>query len=274
MAIKDILVHLSDSDDCAGRVNTAIALAQTHGAHLTGLYTYWIASIPGYVKAQIDADILARNRESYLERAHVIQDEFTTAAQHAGIAFESRCEEGDSERLLCLHARYCDLLIIGRYASGSTQHAIDLVESVILHCGKPVMVLPQAGVVAPPGRHVVVAWNASREAIHAIDAALPLLVAAERVDVLEVDPANKTGDPLPGADISTHLARHGVKVQAEGVSSNAQGVGQTLLARAVSDGADLLVMGAYGHARWRELILGGATAHVLRHTDMAVLMAH
>ena len=154
------------------------------------------------------------------------------------------------------------------------ESATNLVESVILECGKPVMVLPETGIASQPGRHVVVAWNGLREAIRAIDAALPLLCAAERVDVLEVDPADTEGNPLPGADISTHLARHGINIRAEALASNGEGVGEALLARAVTDGADLLVMGAYGHARWRELILGGATAHVLRQTKMAVLMTH
>ena len=274
MAIKDILVHLTDGGDCAARVDTAIALAQAHGAHLTGLYILWIPVMPGYVEAQIGAEVLNRQRELYLERANAARDKFSNSAETAGISFESRCAEGLGNELLCLHARYCDLLLMGRHANAFMDDATNLAESVILESGKPVMVLPEAGVAGLPGRHVAVAWNGSREAIRAIDAALPLLCAAERVDVLEVDPADNDGNSLPGADISTHLARHGVKVRAAGLASGGEGVGEALLARAVSDGADLLVMGAYGHARWRELILGGATAHVLRHSNMAVLMAH
>ena len=274
MAIKDILLHLSDHDDCATRVDTAIALAQAHDAHLTGLYALWIPVMPGYVEAQIGADILAQQRAIYTERAEKAQEQFSKAAQSAGISFESRCAEGRSDEVLSLHGRYCDLMLMGRGITDTMEPSTSLIESVLLQSGKPVMVLPEGAGAAPPGRHVMVAWNGSRESIRAIDAALPLLCAAQQVSLVEVDPANTPGNPLPGADICTHLARHGVKINAEGLASHSGSVGEALLGRAVSDGADLLVMGAYGHTRWRERILGGATAHVLEHAKLALLMAH
>lgn len=272
MAIKDILVHLTD--DCEARVSSAIALAQAHDAHLTGLYPVSIPTMPNYVKAQIGDDVLQRQRDIYMERARAAEHQFSSAAQTAGIPFEARCVEGQSIELLCLHSRYCDLLILDRLCGDEVEESTYLAETLILESGKPVMLIPKEGMRAPPADHIAVAWNASREAARAVDAALPLLCAAKQVNILEVDPATAHDSSLPAADIGTHLARHGVNVRAEGLASNGNNVGEVLLARALTDGADLLVMGAYGHARWREQILGGATAHVLANSKMAVLLAH
>lgn len=277
MAIKDILVHVTDGPECAARIQTALALAQAHDAHLTGLYTMWIPPMPSYVAAEIGADIIARQRALYEERMHGAERAFQTRTREAGVSSEWRESESRRAQALLLHARYCDLVIMGRHEEGTGEPSVHLVENVVLGSGKPVLVLPDEGTPRGLGQHVMVAWNLSREAVRATDAALPLLAKAARVDVIAVDPRmddEQEHGPMPGADLCAHLARHGVRAEAQAVDSGRHGVGQTLLERAAADGADLLVMGAYGHARWREVVLGGATAHVLRHAGIPVLMAH
>lgn len=276
MSIKDILVHVTDGPECAARLDAAISLAQAHEAHLTGLYTMWIPPMPSYIAAEVGSDIVARQRALYEERMHDAEQAFRARADAAGVSSEWRHSESNRAQGLLLHARYCDLVLMGRHGEGA-EPSVNLVEHVVLSSGKPVLVLPDAGAPRGLGRHVMVAWNLSREAVRAIDAALPLLAAAERVDVIAVDPQIDDGaahGEVPGADLCVHLARHGVRAEAQAVASGRHDVGQTLLERATADGADLLVMGAYGHARWRELVLGGATAHVLRHADIPLLMAH
>jgi len=123
------------------------------------------------------------------------------------------------------------------------------------------------------GQRVVVGWNSTREAARAVNDAMPLLVAAEVVTVLTIDAreAPLGHGQLPGADISLHLARHGVKAQVEQTVSADLSVGDVLLSRAADLGADLLVMGAYGHSRLRELLLGGATRTLLGFTGLSVV---
>lgn len=277
MAIRDILVHVTDGAECPARVDAAVALALAHGAHLTGLYTMWIPQMPSYIAAEVGTDIVARQHALYEARLHAAERSFQARTQAAGVSGEWRQSESHRAQSMLLHARYCDLLIMGRHGEGDGEPSVSLVENVVLGAGKPVLVLPDEGAPRGLGRHVMVAWNHSREAVRAIDSALPLLAAAERVDVIAVDPRvddEQAHGVLPGADLCAHLARHGVRAEAQAVQSGRRSVGQTLLERAAADGADLVVMGAYGHARWRELVLGGATAHVLRHASVALLMAH
>ncbi len=276
MAIKDILVHLSDEAACAARVDAAAALAEAHDAHLTGLYTLWVPPLPGYVATQIGEELVARQRAVYTSRAEDASNAFSERARRVGIPFEARTIEGRVIDVLIRNTRYSDLVIMGRHEETAVERPIGVVEAVVLGSGKPVLVLPDEGAPQGIGTHVTAAWNGSREAVRAIDAALPLLERAERVDVIAVNPRGVRGThgDVPGADLAAHLARHGVRAEAQAVDSSGRSVGETLLARAHADGANLLVMGAYGHARWREVVMGGVTAHVLRDAPIPVLMAH
>jgi len=121
---------------------------------------------------------------------------------------------------------------------------------------------------------VLVAWNGSREATRAVHDALPLLRRAEKVTVLSIDPDEDAEPRLPGADVSLHLARHGVTAQAATIAGTDVAVGDLLLSYAADHDIDLIVMGAYGHTRLREVVLGGATRTLLRHMTVPVLMSH
>ena len=122
----------------------------------------------------------------------------------------------------------------------------------------------------------MVAWDGGREAVRAINDALPLLAGAEHVDVVSVNPEERGTDhgEIPGADMCLHLARHGVNAEAQHIAASDVDVGNMLLSRVADVGADLLVMGAYGHSRWREIVLGGATHQVLSEMTVPVVMSH
>jgi nucleotide-binding universal stress UspA family protein len=137
-------------------------------------------------------------------------------------------------------------------------------------------VVPYIGAATPPGKRVIVAWNGGREAARAVNDALPLLVAADQVDVVCVNPGRGEEDDadLPGADLCLHLARHGVKAEAQELVASDIEAGDLLLSRAADSGADLIVMGAYGHARWREVVLGGVTRQLLNQMTVPVFMSH
>jgi nucleotide-binding universal stress UspA family protein len=149
---------------------------------------------------------------------------------------------------------------------------------VILGVGRPVLVIPHSGEFPVIGERVLVAWDASRLATRAVNDALPLLESAREVVVMAVNPRTEEGErghgEIPSADICLHLARHGVRAEAQHLYADDLGVGPLLLSRAIDEGIDLIVCGAYGHARWREIVLGGVTRHLLEHMTIPVLMSH
>src|SRR5262249_16615355 len=154
--------------------------------------------------------------------------------------------------------------------------ADDLPERLILGAGRPVLVVPYAGRFERIGERVLLAWNASREATRAANDALALLERATKVTVLSVNPRRgPTGHrDIPGADIALHLARHGVRCEASSITTDEVGLDDMLLSQAADSDADLIVMGGYGHSRLGELVLGGATRHILRQITVPVLMSH
>jgi nucleotide-binding universal stress UspA family protein len=150
-------------------------------------------------------------------------------------------------------------------------------EEVALAAGRPILVTPFSWTPSRIGRRVLVAWNARREAARAVSDALPILCKAEWVSVLVVNPEKWAISPHgeePGADIALYLARHGVKVQVEVAESEAAKVGEVIRARAHKAGAELVVMGAYGHSRTLELILGGVTRDMLCEMTVPVFVSH
>jgi nucleotide-binding universal stress UspA family protein len=203
---------------------------------------------------------------------------FDDVTGRRSLSAEWRMASGFPLDVSAVHARYADLTIMGQLDPDNEWASViyALPEDVALSSGRPVLVVPYAGTFPSVGQRVLVAWDASREATRAVNDAMPLLSAASSVTVMTIDPQQSReehGD-VPGADIALHLARHGVAAQVESTVSGGIGVGDALLSRASDLGADLLIMGAYGHSRGRELILGGATRTVLESMTLPVLMAH
>ncbi|HEY1259015.1 MAG TPA: universal stress protein [Stellaceae bacterium] len=281
MSYKDLLVVLDRAADAPERIAVATALAERSAAHLVGLYPVPDPAFPvraGY----LDMALIESAYEEFRQRASADADQmretFEHAAQLRGLSFEWRAAGESWEGDPALHARYADLTILGQIDPDNPEMAAfrPHPERVTLASGRPILVVPYAGHFATLGQRVLVGWDASREATRAVGDAMPLLAAAEQVTVLAIDPQAGPGGhgELPGADISLHLARHGVKAVIERTVSADVPIGDVLLSRAADLGADLLVMGAYGHSRARELLLGGATRTVLGSMTLPVLMSH
>lgn len=267
--MKDILVHVDNGPRAEARIRVAARLAQRFGARLTGLF------------AQTDSNraaMVARRSSDGLQAAMTAaQTQFATLTAdldsrwwqlpHGEPAFVA------GETMFC--ARYFDLVVMGQNVPDDRQVPDDLVEEVVLNCGRPVLVLPYVGDYPTIGRRAVVAWNAGREAARVVHDALPLLAGAESVTVLtlrsvDTDPTDLA---MPPVNIIDHLARQGLPVDGEMLPDEDIGKMDMLLSRACDLGADLLVMGAhgqYGLSRRR----GSGTRYVLRHMTLPVLMSH
>jgi nucleotide-binding universal stress UspA family protein len=182
--------------------------------------------------------------------------------------------EGTTPEILALHGRYADLLVLGQDDPESDNAG--LLETVLFDSGRPVLAIPFAGNFNSIGKRVLVGWNASREASRALHDALPLIAKADTTTVFLANPKRGLGahGEEPGADIARHLARHGLMVEVAKAVADDVSDSALLLNHASDMGADLLVMGAYGHSRLREFILGGVTRSLLREMTIPVLLSH
>ena len=277
MSYKDILVHVDDTKACESRLDVAVGLAERFESHLTGIYVDPGIAIPTVADVQISPMLLEGLEEEREQRCREAAQRFESRLKRSSVANEWRSLEGELATTLIRQARYADLVVMGQDSPDEGTIVVGgLPDAVALACGRPTLIVPYIGVTRAPGGRVIVAWNGSREAARALNDALPLLVGADVVEVLSINARSgeESDADVPGADISLHLARHGVKAEARQIVANDVDVGEMLLSHAADHGADLIVMGAYGHARWREVVLGGATRQLLRHMTVPVLMSH
>jgi nucleotide-binding universal stress UspA family protein len=276
MTYKDILVYADAAKAAEARLDVAAKLAADHGAHLVALHV----AVPPYIF--VDAGMVVP--PGVIEWQEQYQEQQTAAARKAvdaatrrsGQEMEWRVDRGDVVDVALLHSRYADVVVVSQSGAeeGEDAEADLLPEAIVMGAGRPALVVPRFGRFPKLGENVLVAWNRTREATRAVHDALPILIRAKAVTVMEVNP-RATGTPhIPGADIATHLARHGVKAEVTAVTGADIEVGDMILSRIVDLGADMLVMGAYGHSRLREFAFGGVTRHLLQHMTVPVLMSH
>lgn len=285
MALKDILVHVDNGNRSEARVNVALGLARRHGAHLTGLYAADIPNTEYFYGATLPfsgggaEQVVQRMRADAAAASTGMETAFRDRLRREGLEGEWRFVEGHVPATVALHARYADLTIVGQpnpYDARDDGGGDATVVTPLMSSGRPVLVIPFAGDFRVIGEHVLVAWNASREAARAVNDALPLLEQAKKVTVLAVNPKQGIaghGD-VPAADIALHLARHGVKAEAAHTVANDIPDGEALLSYAADIGADLIVAGGYGHSRAREMVFGGVTRTLIEEMTVPVFLSH
>lgn len=280
MNYRTLLVHLDESPRCDARIDLAARLAREQGAHLIGLAPAGLVNLPARVTPS------ATGTPSYLElaqahldaRAEARCEAFRARCAALGVeSFEGRCDEQDIVESLVAQGRSCDLLVMSQNDPEAPVDAPDrdLAQQVMMRVGRPVLALPFIGRFEQAGRDVVIAWKDTREATRAVNDALPLLRKARSVHLMCFERPSDTRHVtrLQLNDLRKWLERHGIEAQLhqEAVRS---GVGDKLLSRACDLGADLIVMGGYGHSRMAEFVLGGVTRTLLAHMTVPVLLSH
>jgi nucleotide-binding universal stress UspA family protein len=275
---RTILVHADASVHAPARIHLAARLAQRSGAHLVGAAATGISRFvcPGYDGAL--GTIIAGYLDPVYDQATRMLDRFEQLAHAAGADLLVRRLVSDQpDDALARQAAFADLVVLSQDdPRESTSDVVTrLPEYVVLNCARPVLVVPHSRVFEGAGNRVLVAWNGSREATAAVGGALPLMRGAEHVRVAVCEPPSP--ERMHGADrhadLLAWLGRHRVRAEVQ-VQHGVQDAGTTLLALAEAMHADLIVMGCYGHTRFRELLLGGASRTVLRAATVPVLMAH
>lgn len=276
-SIREIIVFVDGETEPTGILEFAGVLALEYGAHLTGVFMRPAPAVTPpemFARGEGIPNVIEARQAEVEETEANHRARFDGIVRRYALGWEWRSEPYFSSDA-AVHARYADLVLVARPdPAGQSAGPPGLVESLVLTSGRPVIVLPPRG--TPSGvRRILVGWDAGRAATRAVADALPLLVRAAAVEVLVVDPERRRAGhgQEPGADIARYLARHHAHVEVRRLSSGGEGVGRVLLSHAAAFGADLLVMGAYGHARLNELIFGGVTRTVLHEADLPILMS-
>jgi len=280
MAYKTILMHCNNKRRMEPLLATTVTLAETFGAHLLGLSVVPPVAVISTGPADGPPMVIDAHCQLYRAENPAMKSAFEAATRGRALTAEWREDEADSVAVAARILQYASTadLVVANQADPQWpgSQGLDVADGLAIESGRPVLIVPNAGVHNPIGGKMLVAWNARREAARAVFDALPLLQGAKDVKVVWINPQSERerAHDIPAADICVALARHGVKCQATEQVAPHAGVGQTLLACAKDFEANLLVMGCYGHTRLREIVLGGASRHVLAHMSLPVLMAH
>ncbi len=272
MGLKHLLVHLDSTDRAPQRVALAVKLASRFGARLTGLFAE---------SASIGPSIVARRSPQHIERAmEESRARFEAAAAEAGLTTDWwQLEAGEYAQVVgwtVVCCRYVDLAIFGQHDPdhvSTLPH--DLIEQVLLNSGRPVLVVPYVGSYGDVGDRVLVAWTGSREAARAVNDAIPFMRRAKEVNVIALQHA--TGGthsvPVPPVDIAVHLRAHGIDAKYERIIVDELGAVDNVLNRAAESGADLTVLGGYGHYGFPYLQRSSTTRDILRTMTTPVLLS-
>lgn len=275
MPFKTILVHLANDPKRQARIETAVRLAERFEAHLVGLCTEEPAHMPNAVTGRGAAlGFLAEETEIHHKEAKCIEREFLDHCKANRVSAECFTERGIHLKLLVQYAPFADLAIISQSPTQSFEDKLrlHLPDHLPMLAGCPVFVVPYENAPKTIGKRILVAWKTSPESGRAVGYALPFLKTAESVTVLTVDPPDH--DYVPGTAVARRLARHGVKVETRSDLADDSQTGKIICQTAIDLNCDLVVMGAYGKSRLRELLLGGVTHHALTHTRVPLLLSH
>ena len=280
MNYRSLLVYLDNTPACETRSRLAMQLARERDCHLVGLApTGLIESPPTRAAETAMAESAGLAWDLLRDQAEKATQLFRDQCQAAGVtSFEVVVDEGSQCSSIVEHAHCSDLTLVSQSVPGEPgfRREQEMVEEIILYSPRPTLVVPHAGRFAHVGKRVLVAWDDSREAARAVADALPLLVQADLVEVVQWNE--------PGQAVSTKtqprleafrrwLMWHGVAANVH-VETTAVDIASAIRSRAADSRADLVVMGAYGHARWAERVMGGATRGLLASMTVPVLMSH
>jgi len=276
---KSIAVHIDTSERARVRLAVALDLAAMFDAYLTGVFDIF-APDPRYFYALAgSAEYYAAYETLRTDRTNALKSLFESSrvAAHLQGAWVATGDYADFSA--SLPGRCADLIVAGQNDPDDPElHISDqFAERLVMSSGAPVLLMPASGDTPTIGNHVLVAWNGSREAIRAVHDALPFIKRAQRVSLVVVQEPSHKGrhHQMGAADIAAVIARHGAKVEICMIGGGKDvSVGNLLLSQASDLDADLLVMGAYGHTRWQELILGGVTRSIMKTMTIPVLFSH
>ncbi|MBZ0127612.1 MAG: universal stress protein [Rhodobacteraceae bacterium] len=278
MAYKSVMTVWDGRDESRAALDMAVALVRAQSGHLSVLCLGIDRIQPGLYYAGATPAIMTENIEIARDEAKASEASLRAILDGSDINWSCRAmvtQISGISHVVGQMARFNDLVVLAQPYGGNTgEEAATVLESAMFQGHAPVLVCPPAGGKID-GKRIVIAWNQSAEAMAAIKAALPLIRKADAVNIAIIDPGAHDEDQAdPGAELSTMLARHGAKVTVSVLAKTVPRIAEVLQRHVSDTDSDLLVMGAYGHSRFRESIIGGATRDMLEDVTVPVLMAH
>jgi len=278
--MKTILASLSNLEHMDETLEAAIHIARQNDGHVIGYYPIPSASVIVYAVPGGDFPLDDSIKRLYEKRLPDVKNKFEDRMRRSGIKYEWRQDERFEPRLtkaILEHGREADLIIMSHDAPGSkyASEEASFIADVVLGAGRPVLVVPPANGRAFKTDKIAIGWNASREACRAAFDSMPLLEKASDVILAWINPEKKLGKvgKLPGTELAAALARHEVPVTVKGIS-NRNRTSKAMINLVEEHDIDILVIGAYGHSRLREQLLGGVTEHVLKNLPCPVLLSN
>jgi nucleotide-binding universal stress UspA family protein len=274
---KRVLVHVDRDERSNHRIEVAVDLGARFAGKVTGVYVARPFLPPAFIVGALPPVVTADQERLDQEDAETARRRFLDHVVRRGLDCEWHYIREATVPAVRRVARYTDLAIVGQ-ADPTVPAELVAVrpEELALGSGRPVLVVPYIGGSLSPGKRIVVAWDGSREAARAVADALPLLTQASSVWAVSIDAKapGMSDDSKPAEDLCRFLADHGVSAKPDHLQTDECSEADVLLSRIGDFGADLLVMGCYGHTRLRELVLGGMTREILQHMTVPVLMSH
>jgi nucleotide-binding universal stress UspA family protein len=276
--IKDIIVNLEHKIARDPARDFAITIAETFDAHVAGIAFAYAPDFPGYVMLEIPSDIVAEMIAESEKVALAAIERFEAAARRSLVPAEHRLIKtigAEAPVILSFLARRFDLSVFMQ-SEPDGMDSDDMIETSLFESGRPLIVVPYIQKDELKLDHVVCCWDGSRAATRAINDALPLLAKATAVDLLIVlnEKTRNEKNEIRGVEVAKRLARHDVKVEIETVPAADIDVTNAILSYVADNAGTLIVMGGYGHARLREVILGGVTRDMLKTMTVPVFMSH
>jgi nucleotide-binding universal stress UspA family protein len=274
--IKDIVVNLNVGAKASPASDFAISVAAAFDAHLTGIAFLHDPIVPVSGAGHVPAEVIV-TQQDYQAAVRAARERFAAASAGAGVTAKpltlsaSMVSAGHQFGQI---ARRFDLAVVGQAEPETNSVDGIILEAALFDSGRPVISVPFIQRAPLKLDRVMVCWDGSRVAARAIGDAMPLLQRAGRVEVVIVTNEPGKQDQIEGADMGAHLARHELDVEVKCIAFGDIDVADVLLSHAADAGIDFIVMGGYGHARWREFVFGGVTRTILRSMTAPVLMSH
>lgn len=279
--MRTFLIHLNDRRRAARVISAAVAFAGPGGAHLVGLNV--TSGLPPLAPVAIPYgdDVMAAVRQSEAREREAIAATFRQMTADLGWPATWRAEQApgpDIASFVMQHGRAADLIVAAAAdPDWDLAPALDFPERLVMESGRPVLIVPNSGEIGRAPRHAVVAWNGRREAARAAFDAAALLDPAARVSILVIGEGDEDAGSaqLHGAQaLAKTLFGHGREASVSPAPLSGRSVGEAIIEEARTLGADIIVMGGYGHSRLREFVFGGATRHVTHHLEIPTLLSH
>lgn len=274
-----IAIHLNDDNACERRIKIGLNIAKANNAEAIGVYPSNIGTHLAHDDHIVPQELRQALRGRQETNRTDTRIKFLNMAQEMGVKSQWRAPIGNAEESLALHARFCDLVVMSKTENfeGTSAFKLHLPESVVMAAGRPVLMIPNHGNFSTIGKRVLYCWDQKRESARALTDAAPFLRSCESLTILEIDPNEKqsTNRDIHKNDITDYCTSLGYPKADHMVrESDDFGIGNIILNTASDTDADLIVMGAYGHSRMRQWIMGGATSTLLSSMTIPVLLAN